>query len=90
MWNVVLPVSVGYDPIIGESPQPLSILAMNCGPDTVHLRAWASLPQIGQDQPSIELELRPGSQRFVVACLVRLQIDIGGQFAAVAAQVREA
>ena len=88
MWHGVAPVSSGYDPVLYESPEKKDLLILNAGPGIVSARAWSTIEKIS-DSPSFKLELRPGDQRVLSGCLVRVNFATSGSapFAAIAWQV---
>lgn len=82
MWHAVTPVTQGYDPVLCERQEPSNILVLNAGPGNIKARAWSQV-QVYQQQPQIELEMRPGDQKILGGSLIRVHLD-AGNFAAVA------
>lgn len=74
MWHAVTPVLAGYDPILYESPEAVAkVLILNAGPSPVVAKAWKSPEEYGE-RPPLQVELRPGDQRVVGGCLVRVAL----------------
>jgi hypothetical protein len=89
MWHAVTPVALGYDPILYESLEPKNVLVLNAGPANVAAVSWPE-SKAYETNPTIRVELRPGDQRVIGGCLVRVQLAPSpppAQFAAVAWQV---
>ncbi len=74
MWEGVTPVAQGYDPIVGESPEPLKFVVFNAGPGTVLLRSWDHRAPGLEAPPDASMELRPGATRVVLGNLVRISL----------------
>lgn len=89
MWHAVTPVLTGYDPILYESPERREVLILNAGPSAVKAKAWGDPIEYGE-APSLQIELRPGDQRVIGGCLVRVTLkESGWPAAAVAWRVLE-
>lgn len=89
MWHAVTPVALGYDPILYESTESKNVLVLNAGPATVAAVSWPE-SKAYQSNPTIRAELRPGDQRVISGCLVRVQLVQSQRatlFAAVAWQI---
>jgi hypothetical protein len=82
MWHAVAAVTQNYDPILCEKHEPSNILILNAGPGIIHARAWLQI-QTDPQPPQINIEMRPGDQRFLAGSLVRVHLHMG-DFAAIA------
>ena len=103
MWDSVLPITKGHNPIIAEGALPIKCIVFNAGPANIEAQVWAEWgnhiaidgSQIMKDEPDFRLELRPGNQRIISGSFFRAKLKpsdqsgngSNGEFAAIGVKI---